>query len=286
MNATATRIAAAVLAFAVLPPFTLALGEDAGTGSDAGGSRETATAVSYGMYGGYVASRNDVDWYRAPGSSGPACVEGRLAAQENPLEASAGVEYGSAAALAGFTVARNSSRAFGVAGHGFSGAVLGVRALDDNTGAGVPSRPGPYAFWWALVQPSGRASQDALTGRDAPATTAEATPVGPGCVAGRLDPFSSLGGDAGDAYRLVASAGDLITFSLAAPNSAAISVSLVDAAGTALTPAIGANGMASYAVPTDGSYYLVASRSSMASLEDIAYQIGVIVGPPGCKPNC
>lgn len=280
------RLFCVFLVLSLVVPVALAGGGDAGTGADAGGSPAEALPVGYGSFGGYIASRSDADWFSAPGASGLACVEGAVTPLENPLLATVGLAQGNATRARSFPVGVGATQAFGVAGSGSSAALLGLRAWDGNEGEGVPSRPGPYAFAWRQVGVAPAEEQDAWSGRDAPSSPAGAPEVGSGCVPGRLDPLSALGGDDADAYRLFARAGERITFSLAAPADAPVALTLVDEAGEALTPAIGANGMSTYAVPSDGSYSLLATRSALLDVKNIEYLIGVVVGPPGCKPNC
>lgn len=275
-------------AILVLLPTGLAGTSDAGTGGDAGNTRAGATPVAYGAYSGYVSSQYDADWYRAAGSAEPACVSGSIRALDNPERVAFGLERGSQATLASFAVQTGQTRAFGMAGGSFDAAVLGVGALDDNSGVGVPSRPGGYEFVLERVGPSPRSAQDALTGTDAGDSVATAAPATGTCIQGHLDPLAKVGGDPRDVYRLVAAPGDVITISLGAVDGAAITLTLLDAAGNAVTAPVGPGGVTTFSTSTGGTYYMSASSTSVTNVQNVVYLIGSIVGPPGsgCKPNC
>ena len=287
MSARATRTTIALLLSLVLLPTGIAGGYDAGTGADAGNSRAAATPIAYGAYSGYVASQYDVDWYRAPGAAEPICVSGSIRALDNPERVAFGLERSGGATLSTFAVAAGATRAFGMAGNGANASVLGVGSLDDNNGAGVPSRPGAYEFSLQRVASAPRSAQDALTGMDASDSLAGASAASGSCIQGRLDPTSKLGGDNVDVYRIQAAPGDAITFSLAAAQGAPISLALLDGAGNVVAT-VAADAVTTYTTSSGGTFYLSASRTSMTSVEDLAYLIGTVVGPPGppCRPNC
>lgn len=286
--ARASRTLVVLFTLLVLLPTGMAGGYDAGTGGDAGNTRAGATAIAYGAYSGYVGSQYDADWYRAPAATEPSCVSGSIRALENPERVAFGLEHGANADLVSFSVATGATRAFGMAAASFDGAVLGVGALDDNSGVGVPSRPGAYEFALQRVGPSPRSAQDALTGADAGDSIATAATASGNCIQGHLDPLSKIGGDRVDTYRILTAPGDAITLSLGAVDGAPVRLTLLDAAGNAVTAPIGPNGTSSYTTSTGGAYYLSASSVSVANVEDIVYLIGTVVGPPGppCRPNC
>lgn len=273
--------------FLVLPSALAASENDAGSGGDAGNSRATATSIAFGAHSGYVNSKTDRDWYRAPGASEPSCVRGTLTPLDNPAQAWFGLERGSSASLGGVRAPVGSTASFGMSGAAYSAAVLGISALDDNSGAGTPARPGRYDFSLERVAFAPRSSHDALSGSDASGTIQGAMQVSSGCIQGHLATTVNLLGDNADVYSVAVKANETVTFSLAAALDAPIALSLVDAAGNTLAKA-GPDGAASYTTPTDGVLYLSAARTSTASTFPIDYIVGLIVFemPPPCSPNC
>lgn len=252
---------------------------DAGTSTDAGNAKASATPLpGYGAYAGELRSIDD-DWYVVSRAAAPACVQldasGETDANATLSIRSSGVERFIRAPL----VANGTTR-LALAGRSVDRAWVGVEATRNPSGYDA-ARPRYYRF--ALNETASAA--DAGTGMDAGSMLSDATPVVGGCFAGSLKPLAGLG-DVRDLYAFHVAGNTDVVYSLA--SAMGVSLQLLDASGAAVGPALMDDGVATFTPPTDGTFYLQASAVSGA--DTLTYVVG-LVGPdppPGspCRPHC
>ncbi|HUR68725.1 MAG TPA: hypothetical protein VM370_05715 [Candidatus Thermoplasmatota archaeon] len=268
MRATVPLLALVVLAFPsglALPAAGL-LG-DAGTGLDAGGSGATAMPLAYGSYHGNL-TPGDSDWFVFPAASAPSCLSADLVAS-TAMRAGVGAESG-ASVLGGLT-------------EGVFSTVLAVEPVPVRLAVLPDEAPwdavsvGPYAFDVSVAPPTavGDARFD-----DAPSSLAAARAAPAACFAGHFDDDGDT-----DAYSFPATADDVATVSLAVVGQNFSALTVKDAAGATLAGPISSGGSATFTVPADGTYFLVASGVGDRHGD---YALGLVVGPPGqgCRPAC
>lgn len=247
---------------------------DAGSGADAGNVRESALLVSYATtYNGRVRG-NDIDHYSASlAASGPACIR-TTGTSESDAYFGVGLEDVDGSTSAPILIGQGTQAAGGLAGLTPLTSTLRVARASGGEG------PGHYSFRFDRVGIP--ASGDGGTGYDV-GNADGALPVQPGCIGGHLSAIGSL--DMRDVYAITVPPGQIVTYSLTA-NTGGHTLSLLNAAGDAVGPALEAGGLATVAVPTSGTYYLTAQRTT--AIGDVGYIAGVVVGPDpsACRPYC
>lgn len=257
---------------------------DAGSGTDAGDTRDNALLLaSFGSYGGN-AQNHDVDWFRVNhASSEPQCVRAEAGGAE-VFSTAVSAKWGDEARTVGtLSPANGKSKA------GLTVPALGSAYLSVKPSQAASSKGGAYDFSLATTSVPSPSSGDALTGTDAGSTVSGAIQVPGSCFGGWLS-FLSLS-DAKDVYAISARAGEVITLSFATASDAGLAkLSLVDSLGSSLADPIPSGGVLAFSVPADGTYYAVTAFTT-SSRADVGYLIGVIVGPPddpgpGCRPYC
>lgn len=261
--------------------------DDAGAGTDAGNTQAAAMPIAYGAYGGHLAPR-DWDWFRveAP-SAGPRCIQADVSG-ENHDTARLTVESPDRARSLRAQFPGGGSASLALAVPAVARTYFDITPSGNLPGSGDPARPGHYAFHLRETGiPVGNMG-DALTSGDAGNEISKATPAPGPCIGGRIDPLRNIG-DARDVYSITVGAGQVVTYSFAATGSPGVlTLSLLDAAGESVGPALVSGQVAQVQVPA-GTYYLSASRVSLAT-EEVGYVIGIIQGPPdpgsSCRPYC
>lgn len=239
-----------------------ALANDAGSGHDAGDS--AASAVQLTSFGGPYAgtlSHQDVDVYALPAVSSPACVRATVSGEKQGVAA---LSLGDASAELAFAA---STVQVSVASSSGSAPLLGVRSTMSTTG------PASYQFSASRFYPS--TNGDAATGTDA-GTGSAALPVAAGCIGGTVG-----GVDRTDEFVFTLPAGDAVTISVAS-SSPSLAFDLLSPVGQRIAT-VAAGQLLDLGSIESGQYVLTASSSSLSA---DAYVVGLIMGPPGCKPNC
>lgn len=288
------RLAPRAILMASLVTMTLATAladhatDDAGTGVDAGNTKETATVVPYGAHHGYLSPR-DVDWYRAASAStGPRCVEARATGENNDTVRLTIDSLTRTRSVTGSFPA-GGSKSLALAVPDVQGAYFDIAASPNSPNSGDPARPGHYDFTFSAMRVPSPSAGDALTGADAGGSLERATPAPGACFGGTIAPLSGMG-DMRDVYSVKAVAGEAITYGFAVSGDpGALTLTLLDASGKAIGPALASGQYASVQVPTSGTYYLAASQGSVGA-DDIGYLVSVMIGPPepgsACRPQC
>ena len=270
-----------LVAFLVATQATLANAppqNDGGLGGDAGGSRATATPLAaHGRYSGELRALDD-DWFTMARSSGPACVwmdaSGDTYADATLALRSGERSYGVRAPL----VLGMTTR-LAVAGSAVSQAWFGFERTVNPAGNDA-ARPRFYNF---TVAESGTMDDGGMPG-DAGGSMAMARGLSAGCSGGRLQPLAGLG-DSVDVYAFRLVAPGQVVYSLGA--SGPVDLTLVDASGAQVGPAVATDGIATTSLPA-GTFYL--RLAAMGGTEVTAYVIGLLGPdpPPGnpCRPHC
>lgn len=249
---------------------------DAGSGGDAGDVRANATAVQTAVRYAGALRPNDVDWYAAPvGATGASCIVARVQASA-PTYFALGAEGGSSVGTAVIRAEPDRDAIAAVAGMGPLTTTL--------RSALVPGGPnfGSYGFQIDRVGiPAG--AGDAGSPTDAGDSAAGAIPVAAGCVHGRLSVLGSV--DLRDMYSMQVGAGEVVTYSLAA-NYDGLSLTLLDALGETVGPALVPGQLATVTTSSPGTHYLSVSRTS--AVGDVGYVAAMSLGPEpsGCRPYC
>lgn len=265
-------------------------GNDAGTNADASDLKAAPTVLprGYGFYEGNLSSKDGGDWYAvASPSAGPTCVESVSTATNYDLS-TLSVNTGAGTR----TVQRGSPQSvplkLAIATNSVSQATFGIESAPNQPHQGDPARPGYYNFTMRARSAADFPS-DALSGRDAPSGAQNAVTAPAGCFGGKFSTAVVGILDDVDNYTFSAKAGQQVFYSFAYPGDPGVlTLTLYDAAGRAVGPAITSNQMASVNVPTDGPFYLTAASASVYEKE---YLIGLILGPDdppgsGCRPYC
>lgn len=235
---------------------------DAGSGRDAGDSPATAVMLSSfsGPWAG-VLSHSDVDTFGFPSLAGPACVKAVVGGEKQGI---AELSLGSSSAALPFAA---STVQLSVASSGAGTPWLEV--LNPLASAG----PSSYQFTAARYFPS--TNGDAATGTDA-GTGAAALPVTEGCIGG------TVGGiDQADEFVLDVPADRVVVLSIAS-TSPGLAVDVLAPTGQLLAT-VASGEILDFGTLEAGRYVLSASSSSLSA---DGYVVGLIFGPPGCKPNC
>lgn len=249
---------------------------DAGTGADAGDVRANATKVGIGILYGAALRPNDVDWYASSIEGGAAsCVVARVHASASTYFA-LGAEEGGASRSAVFRTDPNEEDVAGVAG--MTPLTTTLRA------ALVPGGPNFAGYDFRLDRVGAPVSGgDAGTEGDAGDAASTALAAARGCTQGRLTVLGSL--DLRDTYSMQVGSNEVVTYSLAA-NAEGISLTLLNAVGEAVGPALMPGELATVSTSAPGTYYLSAARTS--AVGDVGYVFGTSLGPEpsGCRPYC
>lgn len=295
MNAAYTRL---VRIFAVLTVLLVGssaagadhiFGNDAGTGTDAGNTKEAATLLAgFGAYTGYIASKDPSDWYRVDtGGTAPRCVTATFT-PENNATMQLTLEGGSKTYQKLQVVPQGKTGELTFAVPSLDRTFFNTSAASNDPGKGDPTRPGHYEFNLSSVSATQVKATSSLTGDDDAGNTLEtAAPLSFGCSSGRSDPLTGFG-DPADVYKLTLYPGETITYSFAYAAPVGLELRLLDQGGAQID-AIKSGGIGTYTVPmstTSSSYYLSVVRLDSAA-DAVTYLIGVD-GPPttGCRPNC
>lgn len=248
---------------------------DAGSGADAGNVRSAALLVEYGQtYAGRVRG-SDIDWYEANvGSSGVTCVE-MTATSSAPSYFAFGQENAAGTTSSPILLGAGTTAKGGIAGALPLASTLRVARAQADGG------PGYYDFRFARSTIT--SGGDGGSSNDAGGSAAEAMPITPGCLSGHLSAIGSL--DMKDIYQISVAPGEVVTYSLAS-NTGGHTLSLLNAAGDVVGPVLETGQRATVALPTSGSYYLAAQRTT--AVGDVGYLVGAVVGPDptGCRPYC
>ena len=244
---------------------------DAASGSDAGNTQAQALLVEYGrLYQGRVRG-NDVDWFAAQyGTSAPSCIRVTATASTSSYF-TLGQQDTTGSMSAPILVGSGARAAGGIAGLSPLSTSLRVARASGVDG------PGHYDFQLDRIGPSlgtDAGTADAGTGVDA-------LPTAPGCVPGMLTGIS----DGADGYKITVQPGEVVTYSFATSGTGA-TLTLLNAAGQAVGPALQSGELAEVPLSTGGTYFLTAQRS--ASFSEVGYVAGIVVGPDpsGCRPYC
>lgn len=235
---------------------------DAGSGRDAGDS--AASAVMLSSFGGPwagVLPFSDVDVFGFPSLTGPACVKAVVTGENQGV---ARLSLGSASASLPFDA---STVQVSVASSEAGTPWLELRSTLAAGG------PGSYQFTAARYFPS--TNGDAATTTDA-GTGAAALPVTEGCVGG------TVGGiDRADEFVVDVPADSIVMVSVAS-TAPTLAFDVLSSSGQVLATVVSGEILDLGGVEA-GRYVLSASSSSLSA---DAYVVGLIFGPPGCKPNC
>lgn len=256
---------------ATLPSLASALPivlDDAGTGTDAGDTRESALALAYGAYEGNLTVK-DTDWYRF----------GDAATTLGCLDVTA-----MASTSMRFEIATEGTTVGGLADEGVFTTVLASagRASFGVLSDEVPwsaASVGPYSF--ALAHSPPWATGDTVL-NDAPEFAAFASRVPEKCFG------ASFRHDAPDVdvWTFGAGALDLVTYSFAVDSNAVGILDILGPGGDVIAGPIGSGDAGQFLAPTNGTYSV--RTSSYSSSETSQYVVGLAVGPEPstCRPYC
>lgn len=265
------------------------VGNDAGTGTDAGNTKDVATVLpGYGSYTGYIASKDPSDWYRVDsGTASPRCVTSTFT-PDNNATTQLTLETPTKAYAKSQVVPGGTKGMMAIATQGLDRTFFNTSAAPNGPGNGDPSRPGHYAFALESLTPSQVKATSSLTSDDdAGNSLGSAKPLTFGCTGGRIDPLTGLG-DPQDVYGFTLYAGETLTYSFAYTDIAPLELRLLDSDGNVLD-VIGAGEIDSYTLPTSmtmSTMYLSVVDLD-AKTDTVTYLIGAY-GPPtnGCRPQC
>jgi hypothetical protein len=250
---------------------------DGGRGNDAGHTRDAALSLpGFGAYGAYLLPY-DADWYHVDtSSSGPVCFTANVTSQAPIGRATLIVEQGAQDLGYGQAVPVDATRSYALAANGHTG----LKFFVDGTASGAK---GDYVFDLRKVTLSDVVFDGGL-GRDAGSSASSATPVSEGCFGGRLDPMGFGLGDSRDAYSIQGVANQTMAVTYAATATTG-TLQVLAPDGTVLATLTSSNSMATFTLPTSGSYTLMTSTMSMSPFD---YLVGLEIGPPGqgCRPQC
>lgn len=269
----------ASVAFLLLPGWgNAAVGPDAGTGLDAGSTRDTALQLSsWSAIEGALSGADSDTFVIQSATEAPRCVTATLGSATHGTFALGSTLAG---AVSDVGVKFQDTSQLGLATPA-SDATLVLVARDDN----APTVEG-YTIQFATLQlpQVGLAGGDASSAADAGSTPSNALATAAPCIGGVIGPRLGVS-DPLDLYAIQVAANDIVSYSFATPDPQA-GVVLVDAAGAALGSVVGSGAVGSASVPSAGTYYL---RVSTAASSASGYLIGLGEGPDpgnGCRPMC
>lgn len=240
---------------------------DAGTGSDAGNTRDAALSLAYGAYDGNLTPQ-DADWFAFSGASTLGCLD----------------VTGTASTSMRFEVATNTSTVGGLANEGVF--QLTLASTGPSFFAVLPDEApwstlsvGPYSFSVVHAEPWAMGDR---RGADAPGNASLASPAPAECFS------ASFRHDAPDidAWTFEASALDIVTYSFAVDATAIGVLEILGPDGTTVAGPV-ASGEAGQFIATSTGTYAVRT-ASFASSENTDYVVGLVVGPDPstCRPYC